>query len=113
MLKQDIKALLDRVALPKSNAGITVPSPTLNSWDYYVNAPCNGYVYLLAYNCSAICLTNTSTGVMHYFRPIGVAMSDLANSIAVKKGDRINLYVGGDAGSIGKTWCSFIPFEGQ
>ena len=114
MLKQDIKALLDRVALPKTQAWIETQVPPYNSWDYNITAPCNGHAYLLAYNCTAICLTNNSTGAMHdYFRPIDVQSSDWANSLAVKKGDQINLYIGGDAGKIGNPKCLFIPFEGQ
>lgn len=113
MLKQDIKALLDRVALPKTQAWIEIPLPPYNSWEYNITAPCNGYVYVRAYGCTAICATNNSTGAMHYFKPGGSELSDYSTTLAVKKGDQLNLFIGGDASTVHNAACFYMPFEGQ
>ena len=113
MLKQDIKALLDRVALPKTFATISTKIPQYNDWNYMVIAPCNGLLCMLVYNGTAFCLDNRSTGEIIYNNPITATLVDCAISVHVKKGDEICVYIGNKLEKPRNEKLVFIPFEGQ
>ena len=108
MLKQDIKALLDRVALPKTFATISTKIPQYNDWNYTVIAPCNGLLCMLVYKGTAFCLDNRSTGEIIYNNPITATLVDCAISVHVKKGGSkfASISAISSRSRTTKNWCS-------